>query len=487
MTFNKLSEKQKKVFKWCYTTDYKAIICDGAVRSGKTICMVTSFILWAMRNFNGATFGICGKTVASAERNIIRPLQVIVDINHYYKVTYRRSSHMLTVENKTHKNYFFIFGGKDESSYTLLQGITLSGIFFDEVALMPENFVNQGIARCLSVPDSRYWFNCNPESPAHWFYKRWILNAEEQNALHLHFLMYDNPILTEREIKEAEKRFSGVFYDRYIQGLWSVAEGLVYPMYKDALCKSPDSYAEKYMMSIDYGTQNAFAAILWGLYNGVWIAVDCYYYSGREKGIQKTDDEYGRDLEAFFENNLPATYPKIKTIIDPSAASFIALLAKSRHFKPLRANNDVLDGIRETATAMQLGKIKISENLLPIIKEFEGYVWDDKSGDDKPVKVNDHCLTGDTMVMTEHGEKPISELTGTSGKIWSYNLTTCKPELKQYSDCRITQKQAKIYKIELENGKFIRCTAEHPILTKRGYVQAKDLNEHDEIIEVTVS
>lgn len=403
MTFNTISEKQKTVFKWCYTTDYKAIICDGAVRSGKTICMVTSFILWAMRNFNGATFGICGKTVASAERNIIRPLQGITDITHYYKVIYAKSSHMLTVQSKGKKNYFFVFGGKDESSYTLLQGITLSGIFLDEVALMPESFVNQAVARCLSVPDAKYWFNCNPESPAHWFYNDWILQAEQREALHVHFLMCDNPSLSERQLKEAEIQFSGVFYERYIQGLWTVAEGLVYPMYKDALCKAPERYAEKYVMSIDYGTQNAFAAILWGLYDGVWIAVNCYYYSGRDKGVQKTDDEYGRDLELLFEKNLPPAYPKIKAIIDPSAASFIALMQKSKHFKVIRAENDVLNGIRSTAMALQLGKIKISENLKPVIKEFEGYVWDDNASEDRPVKVNDHAM--DSMryfVMTMH-------------------------------------------------------------------------------------
>lgn len=392
MTFNILSEKQKTVFKWCYDTDYKAIICDGAVRSGKTICMVTSFILWAMRKFNNATFGICGKTVASAERNIIRPLQNIADIKHYYKISYARSSHMLTVESRTKKNYFFVFGGKDESSYTLLQGITLSGIFLDEVALMPESFVNQAVARNLSVPDSLYWFNCNPESPAHWFYNSWILQAEKKNALHVHFMMQDNPILTDAQIRQAEEQFSGVFYERYILGNWSVAEGLIYPMYQDALCKAPDSYAEKYIMSIDYGTQNAFAAILWGLYDGVWIAADCYYYSGREKGIQKTDDEYGRDLETFFEKNLPENYPKIKAIVDPSAASFIALLRKSKHYKVIAADNAVLDGIRETATAMQLGRIRINENLKPIIKEFEGYVWDDNQAEDRPVKVNDHAM-----------------------------------------------------------------------------------------------
>jgi len=190
MTFSKLSKKQKEVFRWCYKGGYKAIICDGAVRSGKTICMITSYVLWAMKRFSNASFGICGKTVASAERNIIMPLRSIADITHFFKLSYSTSKHLLTVESRHGKNYFYVFGGKDESSYELLQGITLSGIFLDEVALMPQSFVNQAIARCLSVSQSLYWFNCNPESPAHWFYTEWICNAEKRKALHLHFLAY---------------------------------------------------------------------------------------------------------------------------------------------------------------------------------------------------------------------------------------------------------------------------------------------------------
>lgn len=399
MTFEKLSKKQKIVFKWAYKTDHKAIICDGAVRSGKTICMITSFILWAMKEFNGATFGICGKTVASAERNIIRPIQSVADINHYYKISYTRGNHMLTVESKERRNYFFVFGGKDESSYTLLQGITLSGIFFDEVALMPESFVNQGIARCLSVGKSRYWFNCNPESPAHWFYNEWILKADEINALHVHFLMQDNPILSQEELHEAEIRFSGVFYDRYILGLWTVAEGLIYPNYKDALADPPQERdtrcnimpPSQYVLSIDYGTLNAFSASLWANYGGVWYKIQEYYYSGRSTGVQKTDEDYANDLDEFIDPYIPKD-GKILTIIDPSAASFITLLRRKKRYRVRQADNAVLDGIRETASAMQLGRIKISPSCKCTIREFEGYVWDDSEAEDRPVKVNDHAM-----------------------------------------------------------------------------------------------
>ena len=490
MTFETVSDKQKQVFQWWNKTDYKAIICDGAVRSGKTMCMITSYIHWAMRNFNGCNFGICGKTVASAERNIERPLIGIADITHYYKLKYLKGTHLLIVESKSKKhkaiNYFWIFGGKDESSYTLLQGITLSGIFLDEVALMPESFVNQAIARTLSEKNAKYWFNCNPESPAHWFYNNWILQTEKHNALHLHFLMTDNPILDDEQIAEAEMQFQGVFYQRYIQGLWIISEGLIYPMYEDAIAEPPEKASvQQYVMSIDYGTQNAFAALMWAKINDIWYAIDEYYYSGRTEGVQKTDEQYAQDIDKFTEPYRQGE--KLRTIIDPSAASFIAVLRQRKLYRVIPADNAVLDGIRNTATALQTGKIKISSKCEMWKWEAQSYVWADNEADDIPVKVNDHCLTGDTLVMTEDGEKPIFELVGTSGYVWSYNTETHKAELKPYHDCRITQKQAQIYKITLEDGRVIKCTGEHPILTQRGYVCAKYLKPSDNIVDISDS
>lgn len=400
MTFEKLSKKQKIVFQWCYNTNYKAIICDGAVRSGKTICMVTSFILWAMSEFANANFGICGKTVASAERNIILPLQSIADLTAYFDIRYHRNSHVLTVKDKASgkENKFFVFGGRDESSYTLLQGITLSGILLDEVALMPQSFVNQAIARCLSVEEARYWFNCNPESPSHWFYTDYVLKAQKRNALHVHFLMSDNPTMTKKKLAEAELQFTGVFYDRYIRGLWVVAKGLIYPNFREALGEAPQERdfnghilpPSAYVLSIDYGTLNAFSAGLWAQYGNVWYRIKEYYHSGRDTGVQKTDEDYGSDLDEFIEPYIPKG-GRILTIIDPSAASFITLLRKKPKYKIRPADNAVVDGIRETASAMQLGRIKISENCKSLINELGGYVWDDSPSEDRPVKVNDHA------------------------------------------------------------------------------------------------
>lgn len=155
-----LSPKQLAILKWPYTGKH-ALICDGAVRSGKTSIMSLSYTLWAMSGFSGCSFGLCGKTVGSAERNIIQPLLGIKYLQKHFTLRYSRSEHVLTVSRGGKQNRFYVFGGRDESSYTLIQGVTLAGVLLDEVALMPRSFVEQALARC-SVSGAKLWFNCNP-------------------------------------------------------------------------------------------------------------------------------------------------------------------------------------------------------------------------------------------------------------------------------------------------------------------------------------
>ena len=397
MRITALSKKQKCLMKWAFMQDtrnqFKAIVCDGAVRSGKTVCMTTAFILWAQRYFDRQNFGICGKTVASAERNIIMPVQENDDLRSFFAMTYRKVDHVLIVKGNGHENRFYIFGGKDESSYALIQGITLAGVLFDEVALMPKSFVDQGIARTLSIPESKLWFNCNPESPGHWFYKEWVKHPEEKNALHLHFRMEDNPIMTPEAIAEAELMYSGVFYDRYIRGLWVAADGRIYDCFdekKHITATLPDLAGSHYV-SCDYGTQNATVFLLWQRECGTecWVCLREYYYSGRDKKRQKTDKEFCADLGAWLDGVVPRA-----VVVDPSAASFIAELRQAG-YAVQKADNDVLDGIRLVSTRLKAGELLFSAACQHTIEEFQSYVWDEKAaehGEDKPVKTNDHCM-----------------------------------------------------------------------------------------------
>ena len=212
--------------------DCEAIVCDGAVRSGKTLSMGLGFFLWAMCRFDGRQFGLCGKTMGSLRRNVLQELTPWLEMLGM-QVTERYSEHLLRVRFAGRENRFYVFGGRDESAAGLIQGITFAGILMDEVVLMPRSFVEQACARC-SVAGSRLWFNCNPEGPQHWFYREWIKGARRKKCLHLHFTMEDNPSLTPEIRRRYRRLYSGVFYRRFVLGLWTAAEGRVYDFFDTA-------------------------------------------------------------------------------------------------------------------------------------------------------------------------------------------------------------------------------------------------------------
>lgn len=396
--FSPFSRKQKKVLTWwCQNSpvnEKDGIIADGAIRSGKTVSMSLSFVMWAMSPFDGQNFAMCGKTIGSFRRNVLFWLKLMLR-SRGYSITDHRVDNLLVVRKNGKENYFYIFGGKDERSQDLIQGITLAGVFFDEVALMPESFVNQATGRC-SVKGSKFWFNCNPDGPYHWFKVNWIDKCKEKNILYLHFTMDDNLSLAEDIKKRYRSMYTGVFFKRYILGLWAVAEGIIYDMFsKEKHTKDIKEFfrilinGNRYV-SCDYGTQNATVFLLWNKgRDGKWYCIREYYYSGRDKAKQKTDSEYADDLKEWLEGI------QIKAIIvDPSAASFIAELRK-RGYKVLKAKNDVLDGIRLVGTMLNLEQLVFASSCKETIKEFASYVWDEKAlerGEDKPTKQHDHCL-----------------------------------------------------------------------------------------------
>ena len=390
MQIKSLSPKQREIMEFI-SSDDMALICDGSVRSGKTTIMSMAFVIWAMSNYNHTNFAICGKTVQAAERNILKPLMEIDGLGAAFAMHYKVSTRVLTVRCGEITNWFYLFGGKDESSYMLIQGITLAGVLFDEVALMPRSFVEQALSRAISFEHPKYFFNCNPESPQHWFYKEWIENRRESTQ-HIHFLLEDNPVLTPQMIERTKEMYSGVFYDRYILGLWVVAEGLIYPMFDencivDELPERGEYHTPEYYISCDYGTLNPFSAGLWCWDGKTATRVREYYYSGRENMSNKTDEEYYAELEKL------AGGLKIQTIIvDPSAASFIETIRRHGRFSVRKAKNDVLPGIRLVSTLLKAGRLLIHESCKDAIREFGLYCWDDKGEVDRPQKVNDHAM-----------------------------------------------------------------------------------------------
>lgn len=380
-----ISAKQKKILAFPYSK-YDALICDGAVRSGKTSIMTWSFVRWAMESFNGQRFGVCGRTVDSCTKNIIVPFTAMGLAKEKYMIRWRRGDKVMEVRRGAVTNYFEVFGGKDEASYTLIQGRTLAGVLLDEVVLMPRSFVEQALTRC-SVDGAKLWFSCNPGSPQHWFYTEWIQRHEARNTLYLHFEMTDNPGLSQKTLERYQAMFSGVFYDRYIRGLWVLAEGLIYPMFGEGCLVDNPPQGGQYYISCDYGTLNPFSAGLWCWDGKTATRVAEYYYSGRQEQRHKTDEDYYTALE-----QLAGDKPVQAVIVDPSAASFIEVIRRHKRFPVRKAKNDVLAGINTTARFLQDGTIKIHRSCSSCIREFGLYRWDEKAETDRPVKENDHAM-----------------------------------------------------------------------------------------------
>ncbi len=391
MKIKRFSPKQKRVMCWwgpkSVDRHYDAIICDGAVRSGKTLCMGLSFVCWAMASFRGEQFAFCGKSVVSLRRNLLQELlPTLKELG--FQCREKRSENLLVIRKNGRENRFYLMGGKDEGSAAFIQGVTLAGVLLDEAALMPRSFVEQAIARC-SVQGSRLWFNCNPEGPQHWFYQEWILKCELRNALYLHFTMEDNPSLSPRIRQRYRSSYSGAFYRRFILGEWTAAKGLIYDFFDPArdARPAPEGELEEYVISVDYGTANPCSFGLWGLSDGVWYRVEEYYYASRQTGVQLTDQEYASELA-----RLAGTHHIRCVVADPSAASFITAL-RQMGYRVIKANNDVLSGIRITADLLKKGRIVICEPCEDCLREIALYRWSEESnGRDTPHKDNDHAM-----------------------------------------------------------------------------------------------
>jgi PBSX family phage terminase large subunit len=418
--FVPFSIKQKKLLTWWVdgspVADRDGIIADGSIRSGKTLIMSLSYVLWAMSSFEFETFIMSGKTIASFRRNVLSKLKIVLMLRGY-TVDEKRSDNLLIVSKGNIENYFYMFGGKDEASQDLIQGLTAAGVFFDEAALMPESFINQAVARC-SVEGSKLWFNCNPDSPYHYFNTDWIQQLETKNLYRLHFDLDDNPSLSERVKERYKSMFSGIFYDRFILGLWVLAEGTIYSHFNKKNCCIKESDIkdikfDAYYVGTDYGITNPMVYLLIGvkiINNVTHVYVLDEYYNTRNDG-SKTDPVFLNDYIDFIEG-----YRITSNIIDPSATSLINLLRQNQiNIRP--ASNSVIDGISNVSTFIKQSRLHIVEKNCPnLLKEFGSYVWDAKKtrlGIDEPVKEHDHALDAlryviNTLYPVKSSRAPVS-------------------------------------------------------------------------------
>lgn len=411
-----ISNKQKKILAFPYSR-YDALICDGAVRSGKTSIMMWAFVRWAMENFRGQRFGVCGRTVDSCTKNIIVPFTAMSLAKERYIIRWRRGDKVMEVRCGAVTNYFEVFGGKDEASYTLIQGRTLAGVLLDEVVLMPRSFVEQALARC-SVDGARLWFSCNPGSPHHWFYQEWIKRSRERNALYLHFEMTDNPGLSKRTLERYENMYAGIFYDRYVRGLWVAAEGIVY--------KDFANDTEKYLIGdpLEWAKQNgtSFSIISIGVDFGGTKSATKFQATGITKDFRVValEEEYIKNEEidpnalnrrfATFCQLITSKYGYSQTRADSAETVLIRGLdhtAQKMHLGTQVKNAmklQITDRIRLVVLLMKQGRFKVSRNCPHLIDAMQTAIYDPDKFEDE--RLDDGTSDIDSLDAFEYSIEP---------------------------------------------------------------------------------
>lgn len=357
-------------------------IWEGSVRSGKTYASIVAFGKFVLQSPPGELM-IVGRTSEAIVRNVVKPMQEL--FKGY--VSWAPGKRILTLAERE----IWVVGAADERAAGKIQGSTLVGAYVDEISLIPRSFFEMLISR-LSLQRARLFGTTNPDSPFHWL-KELLDKADNDYLKHWHFRLTDNPYLPEGYVENLKRSYSGLWYKRYIEGKWVLAEGAIYDFFNTKLhvIEQPPSFANYYVVGIDYGTTNPTAFVLLGVnpsvYPNIWVENE-YYWDSKAQNRQKTDSEFAQDLVKFIEGkNVRGIY------LDPSAASFKAELRRSGISALFDANNNVLDGIRFVSTQISNGRVAICSNCANLIKEFGTYCWDEKAralGIDKPLKSSDH-------------------------------------------------------------------------------------------------
>lgn len=383
----RFSDKQRRLATWWAdrTEEYDGVIAEGAVRSGKTWAMIAGFILWSQSTFSNRSFIVAGRTIGSLTRNVVMPMLTILGQEMRFPYDYNRGNGFVRVGTNT----YWLFGASSEQAQDVIQGMTAAGCLLDEVALMPRSFVDQALARC-SVDGSKYWWNCNPSYPTHYVKKDFIDRAREKHLLVMKFSMADNPTLSDSMKQRYERMYSGVFYDRFVRGLWVMAEGLVYQDFReDTMCAelpSEDVYGSPHVLSIDYGITNPFVAIDWVIKAGVAYAVDEYCFDSQTEGYRRTDEEHYEALKKWMGDR----YVEL-VVIDPSSSSFMECVARHGECDYRGADNAVIEGISNTMTALKQHGLFIGRKCERLLSEMGLYRWNERKKHEEVVKENDHA------------------------------------------------------------------------------------------------
>ena len=382
--------KQRELLRLWQTNKLKRInLLSGSVRSGKTWISLVLWAFWVATMPKEKNYLMTAKSLTTLKRNVLDLLTELVgEKNFTFSIAQKQA---LLFGRK-----IYLEGANDARAESKIRGMTLQGAYCDELTLYGENFFTMMLSR-LSEPNAKLFATTNPDTPMHWLNKKYIERGHELNMLLMTFLIDDTSILDPNYVEEIKIEYVGFFYDRFIRGLWVVAEGLVYPRFSKADNVTEDiPESGTYYISIDYGTLNPFSAGLWCVSDGKAVRIKEYYHSGRDTKRQLTDEEYHAALEKLIQytdsEGILQEYEIDRVVIDPSAASFIACMRRHGKFRVKHAVNTVIDGIRNVTSMLNSQRLFIHSSCKDSIKEFGLYSWDDKAQEDKVIKENDHAM-----------------------------------------------------------------------------------------------
>jgi PBSX family phage terminase large subunit len=370
-------------------------IWEGPVRSGKSYACFWRWIDFIQNGPKGPLI-VCGRTEPTIKRNIVRPLYDLIGDD----LQYLSGKGEIKLWGRT----IDVVGANDERAEAKIRGSEYVGALLDEVTIIPENFTKMLFSR-LSLPGAKLFGSTNPDSPFHWLKVEFIDKAAERDIAVFKFSIEDNPSLGEDYKNNLKKEYSGLWYQRYIEGKWVLAEGAIYDFFTEDLhtILQPPGPATYYICGIDYGTSNpcVFSLIGYnsGLYPNIWLEKE-YYYDSKAKNRQKSDSDYAKDLIDFISG-----YPVKAIYIDPSALSFKVEMRKVGVVDVLDAKNDVIPGIRFQGQLLSNGTYKICKTCVNSIKEYSTYLWDErasKRGIDQPIKQNDHSCDAQRYALYTH-------------------------------------------------------------------------------------
>lgn len=419
---------------------------------------------------------ILGRSQQAIKRNIINPILKFLGTRAEYYI----GKQELHIGGRT----IHVIGANDERASAKIQGATFLGAYVDEITILPQSVWNMLLSR-LSPPGARLFGTTNPDSPYHWLKTDFLDRSEELDIKSWNFDFNDNPSLSPKYVESLKKEYTGLWYQRYIDGKWVLAEGAIYDFFNEPehVLDAMPGLAEEYIVGIDYGTTNPCCFLMMGRSTktqpNMWVEKE-YYYDSERQLRQKSDSEYAADLAKFLTGyNVRGIY------IDPSAVSLRVELRRLGISNVFEANNDVLNGIRYVNDLFANGTLKICKCCRNLISEMGTYVWDQKAaekGIEKPLKTNDHCVTGDSLILTENGYKTIASLVGSSGRLYSYNRKENSFFLANYSHVRKTRENEEIYELELEDGRKVKATGDHKIMTIDGWKMLQELTLYDTVI-----